>query len=121
MNICIPILDENGLNSRVSPHFGPAAAFAMVDDDRDEVTVIKNTGTHHGGNLAPPELLAQAGANVVLCGGLGVKAVKMFEQKGIHVYCQAAGTVAEALAAYKAGTLPEATDANACQHHEHSH
>jgi predicted Fe-Mo cluster-binding NifX family protein len=46
-----------------------------------------------------------------------VKAVRLFEQKGIHVYCQASGTVAEALEAYKSGKLPEATDANACQHH----
>jgi predicted Fe-Mo cluster-binding NifX family protein len=117
MNICLPILAEQGLDSPVSPHFGQARAFAMVNSETNDVTIVKNTGTHHGGTLTPPELLEQAGADVVLCGGLGVKAVRLFEQKGIHVYCQASGTVAEALKAYKNGELPEATDANACQHH----
>ncbi len=119
MNICIPVLAEQGLNSPVSSHFGQAQAFAMVNDDTNEVTIVKNTGTHHGGTLTPAELIGQAGANMVLCGGLGVKAVHLFEQQGIRVYCQASGTVAETLQAYKNGDLPEATDANACQHQEH--
>jgi predicted Fe-Mo cluster-binding NifX family protein len=119
MNICLPILAEQGLNSPVSPHFGPAQAFAMVDDATNEMTIIENTSTHRGGTLAPPELLEKAGVDVVLCGGLGVKAVHLFEQKGIRVYCQASGTVADALQAYKNGDLPEATDANACQQHGH--
>lgn len=121
MNICIPVVAQNDLESPISSHFGQANAFAMVDDETDEIQFVANTGHHHGGHLTPAELIGQAGADVVLCGGLGVKAVRLFEQQGIHVYCQASGTVREALEAYKAGKLPEATDANACQHHRHGH
>ncbi len=120
MNICIPISAEQGLDSPISEHFGQAPAFAMINDDTNDMTIVKNTGTHHGGTLAPPELIGQAGADMLLCGGLGVKAVRLFEQQGIRVYCQASGTVADALKAYKDGALPEATDANACQH-DHAH
>lgn len=119
MNICIPILSAQGLNSPVSSHFGRAHAFAMVNDETNEVSIVQNTGQHHGGALTPAQLIGQAGTDVVLCGGLGVKAVRIFEQQGIHVYCQASGTVTDALQAYKNGDLPEATDANACQHHNH--
>ncbi|MFO7569751.1 MAG: NifB/NifX family molybdenum-iron cluster-binding protein [Smithellaceae bacterium] len=119
MNICIPILADQGLNSPVSSHFGQAQAFAMINAETNAMTIIQNTGTHHGGTLTPAEIIGQAGADMVLCGGLGVKAVRLFEQQGIHVYCQASGTVADTLQAYKNGALPEATDANACQHHAH--
>lgn len=117
MKICIPVLEENDLNSPVSAHFGQSRSFALIDDDTNDVTFVKNDGTHHGGTVPPPQIIANSGADALLCGGLGVKAVRMFEQLGVHVYCNASGTVAEALNAYKAGKLPEATDANACQHH----
>jgi predicted Fe-Mo cluster-binding NifX family protein len=119
MKICIPILENNGFKSTVSSHFGRANSFAIVDDDTDEIRFIHNTGQHHGGGMTPAELIRNEGVHVVLCGGLGVKAVRLFEQQGIHVYNQASGTVAEALKAYKAGALPEATDATACQEHAH--
>ncbi|PIE31273.1 dinitrogenase iron-molybdenum cofactor biosynthesis protein [candidate division KSB3 bacterium] len=119
MKICIPVLDLNGLKSKISQHFGKAATFAIVDDETMEVTALTNDGQHHGGVLAPPDIIEQAGVDVVLCGGLGIKAVRMFEEKGIHVYNNASGTVEDVVKAYKEGLLPEATDANACQEHAH--
>jgi len=119
MNICIPTLDVKGLDSTVSSHFGQAAAFAIVNDETNEVRFLQNTGQHHGGGMTPAEIIGKEGVDVVLCGGLGIKAVHLFEQQGIHVYCKASGKVADALKAYKTGALPEATDANACQHHGH--
>ncbi len=78
----------------------------------------KTAALHHGGALTPAQIIGQAGVDVVLC-SLGVKAVQIFRQQGIMVYCNAAGTVADALNAYKSGSLPAATDQNACQHHGH--
>lgn len=119
MQICIPTLDRNGLNSAVSPHFGKASAFAVVNDETNEISFLENNGTHHGGALTPAQIIGQAGVDVVLCGGLGVKAVRLFEQQGVMVYCNASGTVSDALKAYKTGDLQAATDQNACQHHGH--
>lgn len=119
MNICIPTLNMNGLDSAVSSHFGQAVAFAVVNDETNDIRFVQNTGQHHGGGLTPAQIISQEGVDVVLCGGLGVKAVRIFEQQGIHVFNNASGTVKQALQAYQAGQLPEATDANACQHHGH--
>ena len=91
----------------------------MIDNETHAIQFFRNTGQHHGGAMTPAELIAKAGAHVVLCGGLGVKAVHLFEQLGIHVYNNASGTVTDALNAYQAGQLPEATDATACQEHAH--
>lgn len=122
MKICIPVLAQQGMNSPISSHFGKADHFAMFDEDTQTLTFFDNTGQHHGGALTPAELIHQAGANVVLCGGLGVKAVQLFEQLGIRVFNQASGTVADVLAAYKAKALPEATNETACHDHdEHAH
>lgn len=119
MQICIPVLEQNGFNSAVSPHFGKASVFAVVNDETNEISFMENSGTHHGGALTPAQIIGQAGVDVVLCSGLGVKAVQLFEQQGIMVYCNAAGTVADTLKAYKSGNLQAATDQNACQHHGH--
>ena len=45
-----------------------------------KLTFVQNNGQHHGGSLTPPEILNRAGINVLLCGGLGVKAVRLFQQ-----------------------------------------
>jgi predicted Fe-Mo cluster-binding NifX family protein len=119
MQICIPTLDSNGFDSAVSSHFGKAKMFAIVDDETNEIRFVENNGQHHGGGMTPAEIIGQHNVDVVLCGGLGVKAVKLFEQQGITVYCDAAGTVYDAMKSYKSGNLPQATDANACQHHDH--
>ena len=119
MKICIPILRHKGYNSPISKHFGQSSGFALIDDETDRLSFMLNSGQHHGDAQTPAELIAGTGANVVLCGGLGVNAVRLFEQHGIHVYNNASGTVAEVLQAYKAGRLSEATDANACQSHAH--
>lgn len=122
MNICIPILDNNGLESTVSSHFGQALFFIVIDDKTNEIKTVQNTakGGHQGAaGPTPGQLIMEQDVDVVLCGGLGVRAVRMFEQAGIHVFNQASGTVTDALTAYKNGKLPEATDATACQKHAH--
>jgi predicted Fe-Mo cluster-binding NifX family protein len=122
MKICIPTLDSKGVESTISSHFGQTLFFMIIDDETNEMRTVENTakGGHQGAaGLTPGQLIMEQEIDVVLCGGLGVRAVRMFEQAGIHVFNQASGTVADAIKAYKDGKLPEATDATACQKHAH--
>ncbi len=57
----------------------------------------------------------------MLCGGIGHKALHMFESYGIRVFIGARGTVRETLAAWEAGLLKEATIENACAEHGHEY
>ncbi|MBN1761559.1 MAG: NifB/NifX family molybdenum-iron cluster-binding protein [Methanomicrobia archaeon] len=119
MKLCIPTLGTGGLEDLVSEHFGRAPTFTVVNMADNEVNVVKNTGEHFGGVGNTPDLVAAAGAEVLLCSGLGPRAINAFEQLGIEVYVGARGTVQDTIRAFQAGELIEASDATACKEHRH--
>ncbi|MGQ9718519.1 MAG: NifB/NifX family molybdenum-iron cluster-binding protein [Nitrososphaerales archaeon] len=112
-------MSYRGLDDNVSEHFGRAPTFTIIDLGTNEVKVLPNTSEHMGGSGYPPQILADAGVDVMLCSGLGPRAIQMFEQFGIEVYVGAYGTVREAIQAWQAGRLQVATDENACRTHRH--
>lgn len=119
VKIAIATIGNNGMDDYVSEHFGRAPTFTIVDLDTNEVKAIPNTSEHMGGSGYPPEIMASACVKVMLCSGLGPRAIGMFEQYGIEVYVGASGTVRDAIQAYQAGRLHVATDENACRMHRH--
>jgi len=119
MIIGIPTLGKKGLSEAVSPHFGRAPTFTLYDTETGSVSVIDNTSEHMGGRGKPPEHLVQHSADVMLCSGLGLKAVHMFESYGIRVFVGASGTVQDSITSWEKGMLQEATDENACKMHKH--
>ena len=92
-----------------------------MEAETDQVRVEANGGTHHGGTMTPAEILINAGTDVVLCGGLGRRAVRRFEDSGIAVMVGAEGTVKDALLAYREGRLAPADEESACPGHDHDH
>jgi len=117
MKLCIPTMGEKGLEELVGEHFGRVPTYTLVDSDTGKVQIIANTTTHMGGAGYAPDLISGNGAEIMLCGGLGRKAIQMFEEKGIMVYVGASGTVADAISLWKAGKLQPATNETACQQH----
>ncbi|MFC2163085.1 NifB/NifX family molybdenum-iron cluster-binding protein, partial [Candidatus Altiarchaeota archaeon] len=108
---------DKGIDDEVSQHFGRAATYTILDDVSDTVDVIPNTSEHMGGTGHPPEILASQGIEVLLCQGLGRRAIQMFDDAGISVYIGAQGTVAEALKQYHDNVLALASEDNACSQH----
>ncbi len=119
MKICVPTMGDRGLDEMVSAHFGRAPTFTIIDMATNEVRVLRNESEHFGGAGHPPELLANTGADVLVCSGLGPRAITMFEHSGIEVYVGASGTVNEIIKAFQKGMLQEATNENACKEHRH--
>jgi len=119
MKVCVSTIGSSGLDENVSPHFGRAPTFTIVDIDTQKVKVVANTSEHMGGFGKPPETMIKEEVNVVLCSGLGPRAIAMFEQYGIEVYVGATGTVKNAIDSWKNGQLQMATDENACKMHRH--
>ena len=117
MKICVPTMGENGLNNLVGEHFGRVPTYTIVDLDTDNVKVIPNTSHHMGGQVDPPEIMAREGVNVMICQGLGRRAITMFEEFGIEVYIGASGTVKDAVDAFKQGRLQKASINDACGQH----
>ena len=117
MKICIASMGDRGLDEQVGEHFGRVPNYTMIDSETDEIKVIDNTSEHMGGTGYPAEILANAGVNVMICGGLGRRAIMMFEERGVMVYVGASGTVGNAYQMYKNGKLEAATDESACSQH----
>ena len=117
MKLCIPTMGNGGLNEKVGEHFGRVPTYTVVDLDTDEVKVVPNTSHHMGGQGDPPEIMAREGVTIMICQGLGRRAISMFEALGIDVYIGASGTVQEAVGAFKQGNLQKASASDGCGKH----
>jgi predicted Fe-Mo cluster-binding NifX family protein len=126
MRIAISLQTNNGLDSAVAEHFGRCPYFALVEMDRNEVQAIEvidnpyYTG-HQVGQI--PQFIHEQQADVMLSGGMGGRAIHIFQQLGIQAATGAAGTVRKTLEAYLGGELREAAPcAESVAHgHEHDH
>lgn len=117
MKVAVPSMGDRGLDELVGEHFGRVPTYTVVDMDTNEVKVVINTSEHMGGSGYPPEIIAKAGVDVMICRGLGRRAIMMFEDMGIRVYVGAMGAVKDAILQFQDGILEEATDENACKQH----
>lgn len=121
MQICIPVVEDLGLESRVSAHFGSAPGFMIVDTESGNARLIGNSNQHHAHGMCQP-LAALAGETVegIVVGGIGMGALMKLQAAGIMVYRAEHPTVGETLAAYTAGSLQPLGHDQACGgHHGH--
>jgi predicted Fe-Mo cluster-binding NifX family protein len=119
MKLCVPTMDKGGLDDLVSDHFGRAPTFTVLDLDSNEVLVVRNRSEHMGGLGKPPEHIAKTGAKIMLCSGLGPRAIDMLQSFGIEVFVGASGTAKDAIQMWRDGKLQQATYDAACKEHRH--
>ena len=112
MRIAIPTAE-----GKLTMHFGHCERFALVDVDPEKKTILGQQ------ELEPPEhqpglfprWLAQQGAQLIIAGGMGANAQKLFAESGIKVVIGApAENPHTVVKAYLEGTLQ--TGANLCDH-----
>jgi predicted Fe-Mo cluster-binding NifX family protein len=120
MNICIPVLEDKGLGSPVSQHFGSAPLFIIVDTGSGSCRSVMNRNLDHGHGMCQP-LLSLAGESVdaMVVGGIGQGALGRLQAANIRVFLSTLDTVDSTLAAFRCGTLREVTPQTACGHHGH--
>ena len=110
MKIAIPLAD-----GKLTAHFGHCREFALVEVEGNEITKKETLEPppHEPGVL--PAWLHNLGASVIIAGGMGGRALNLFEQNGIKVVTGApAGEPEELVESYLNDTL--ATGANVCDH-----
>ena len=108
MRVAVSADDNNGLDSVVSPHFGRCPYYVLVDlEDREvkEVNTVANPYYDHHQRGQVPGFVHSQRANVMLTGGMGRRALGLFEQYGIEAVTGASGTVRHALERYLGGEL----------------
>jgi predicted Fe-Mo cluster-binding NifX family protein len=118
MNICIPVLEDRGLESPVSAHFGSAPLFMIIDTENSSCRSIPNQNLHHSHGMCQP-LLSLAGEKLdgMVVGGIGMGALGKLMAANIRVYLAEHSTVDATLSAFKNGKLRLVTPATACGHH----
>jgi len=115
--ICVPTLDEGGLLSEVSIHFGKSPYFTLIELEKGEIkeiNVTKSTGRHRSGSKTPAEIIIGSRANVLICGNLGPKAISMLRNSEIEVFSGASGKVKDVIKEWKRGML-SVTDKSPCK------
>jgi len=92
MKFAIPLAD-----GKLTAHFGHCQEFAMIDVEEKQIKKkeILVPPPHEPGVL--PKWLHDMGTNVIIAGGMGNRALTLFEQNGIHVVTGAPSLVPEEL------------------------
>jgi predicted Fe-Mo cluster-binding NifX family protein len=122
MRIAVSADNKNGLDSVVSPHFGRCPHFVLVDLDDHAVKEVREVDNPYYGHHRPgqvPALINSLGANVMLTGGMGGRAIMFFEQFGIEGVTGAYGTVRQSVERYLGGQLKGAAPCKESEEHEH--
>ena len=118
MKIAIPVS-----GGELSPHFGHCSEFVFMDVDENAKTIIAETREdappHQPGVL--PRWVSERGANMIFAGGMGPRAIDMFEARGVTVLLGVESRAPRALVkAWLEGGL--STGDSSCDHPEgHGH
>ncbi len=110
MMIAIPTVD-----GKVSAHFGHCSSYRMyLVEDCSIREVIEKEGPEHEPGVIPRWLKTE-GADVVIAGGMGQKAIQLFDSLGIQTVVGVSSRDADEVAQeYLAGKL--ANYSNLCDH-----
>jgi len=103
------------LDATINERFGRCPYFLMVETEGMTVEVLANNNADlsSGAGIQAASLVASNGAQAVITGNCGPKAMQVFAEAGIQVVLNQRGIVRDAVEAFKKGSLPAATRANA--------
>ena len=117
MKVAIPVIEENGLKSSISDHFGSAPFFFVYDLEKKEESVIKNTNQHHAHGMCHPlSILDGKSIDAVVVRGMGQGAFAKLSSSGIRVYITDDATVEKAISKLMNDKLSLMTPGHQCMH-----
>ena len=120
MKICIPTINDNGMDSKVNLHFGSSPFFMIYDNDSEVFEFVDNSDAGHEHGMCRP--LSQIGTkniDTVICSGMGARAISRLNQEGIRAFKSHENnlTAREVVSKYEGDELTEITVEDACQNH----
>jgi predicted Fe-Mo cluster-binding NifX family protein len=120
-SIAVAAADESGLDGQVAGHFGRCPAYVVVravGGEIESARVVRNPHfeTHEPGQV--PRFIQGLGVEAILAGGMGRRAVSLFETMGIDVASGLIGSVRDVVGGYLRGELSGTVPCG--QDHPHS-
>ena len=113
--IVIPTNDNNGLESEIAEHFGRCSTYTFLSEKGEVLEIIDNVSEHKGGKGLPPELMKKHQANVLLCKGIGPRAINLCQELNIEVYVASAEKVKDIFKMWKNQRIKKANIKDACK------
>lgn len=118
MKVCIPVVENKGMESLPYGHFGSAPEFVVCDLEAGTVETINNGDLgHEHGKCQPLKALSGNKVDAVIVGGIGAGAIMKLNEMGTKVYRGVNDTIKVNLELLKEGKLDEFSINNACHHH----
>ena len=114
--IALACEDNQGLDGQISQHFGRCPHYLLVDVEGDEIKKKDIVNNPYYENHVPgvvPQFISEQGANVMIAGGMGPRAIDLFSNLGIGVVTGAVGNTGNVLQAYLKG---EISGVEPCKH-----
>lgn len=105
-------------NGEIFQHFGRTEQFKLFDIEGSSITAEQVIDTNGSGHGALAGFLKTAGADALICGGIGPGAQNALAEAGIRIYSGASGNVDAAVQSLIEGKLSERGEAT-CDHHSH--
>ena len=97
MKILIAINENNGIDSKLSEHFGHCPYFAIYETDDKNLEIVENKIDHSDLSLTPVDQIMKFNPDVVFTLGVGGRAIGLFEEKGVGLKTGEYKTVGEVL------------------------
>jgi predicted Fe-Mo cluster-binding NifX family protein len=118
MRVCIPTETNDGFNAKVFGHFGSAPFFTIYDTEKETCETVDNTNAHHSHGMCHPiSVLGTSSIDVVVCQGMGARAVQRLNEANIKAFMANGEKVSDVIKKYKADELVEITVQNSCAQH----
>ncbi|MBW1714876.1 MAG: NifB/NifX family molybdenum-iron cluster-binding protein [Deltaproteobacteria bacterium] len=117
--------DNSGLEAVLSHHFGRCPYYTLVDVQGAEIKDVRSAPNpfydDHGEPGEVPSFIRSQGAQVIIAGGMGPRAISFFEQFGIQAITGASGRVKDVVEVYLKGSLAGAEPCNESEDTVSSH
>ncbi len=85
MKILIAINENNGIDSKLSEHFGHCPYFGIYETETEESEIVENKIDHSNQDLTPVDQIMKFNPEVVFSLGAGQRAINLFKEKGVKL------------------------------------
>ncbi len=103
--------EGNSVDSKVSDHFGRCRYFAFIEINNEKIEKTEFKENPHYENheaFKVPDFIKASGANCLITGGIGPKAIERFNNHNISVFQSNSQKTGEALSDFVNNKLKEA-------------
>ena len=85
MKLLIAVDEDKKENSKLSEHFGHCPYFAIYNITTKDLEIVENKLDHSNQNLTPVDQIMKFEPDIVFTLGIGQRAIKLFNERGIKL------------------------------------